>query len=239
MTDADRERVIDKVRKLLALAEGAGATPGESAAAAARAAEILERYKLSLSELDIETDAEPVGKDAEMYRGGGSLPGWIRMLAHICAKSCGCSTYLSWTPMGRSRRICLVGRKSDTEVATYMFCYLRREIDRLAIEARDWGELRGSVSLNNFRIGACYTIGKRLSVVRDETRRESTSTAIAKVEKLDAKVEAVVKSMKLRTAKKPKVTPDASARRLGMQAAERIELHSGKALEGKRKALKR
>ncbi len=236
MTDPERLRIIDKVKKLLALADGAGATPGESAAAAARAAAILEHYKLERAELDAPDD-EAVGADHEIFSRSGAIPTWQRMLVFVIARATGTSSYI--LRRGRTfQRLMLIGRPSDVEVAKYLFSYCKLEINRLTDEYADRCEIIGQKERNNFRVGAVMTIAEKLGVVRDRQRAAASSTAIVRVEARDAAVEAFVKSMNIPTARKPKISYDQDARALGKDAARSIEIRKGVGEGEKTKVLK-
>jgi hypothetical protein len=243
MTDPERTRIIDKVKKLLALADGAGATPGESAAAAARAAEILERYKLERAEVDA-TDDETVSTDNELTHVSGSIPTWQRMLAFTVGKATGTQSYLlkegprTHGYPRRFQRLMLIGRPSDVEVAKYLFMYCKMEIERLTKKYADLGDIIGQKERNNFRVGAVMTLAEKLGVIRDEARAAASSTAIVRVEARDEAVQAVVKSLDMRTARKPSIAYDQDARALGKDAAREIEIRKGVGDGEKAKGLK-
>lgn len=58
----DREKLIDRIRKLLALAKDAGATVEEASAAAVKARELMHQYGLDQIEIDAaEMESEEVG----------------------------------------------------------------------------------------------------------------------------------------------------------------------------------
>lgn len=116
----DTERVIRVVRKLLAQAHGAGTTPEESAAFAAKANELLLQHKLSLSEVQLsaEDEDEPIAKKA-VYNAGGyqRRQKWLEDLAECVAATHFCRLTVSppYNYYG------FVGKTSDRELAAFMF----------------------------------------------------------------------------------------------------------------------
>lgn len=109
-----RDSVIDKVRKLLALAaEGNGATPAERENAQRRAADLMTRHDLATHELDT-ADRGTIGEDRDTI--DGMTEQWRGELGgRVCVAMGGDWFY---TPISRSRRAyTLVGRPDTIEFA--------------------------------------------------------------------------------------------------------------------------
>jgi len=173
MTQAE---VLDKVRKLLRLSTSSN--PHEAANAAAKAQALIDAHHLSDALLSLSGEApaqpeEPV-EDMGRYGADAALAGaarrarWTVQLASDVARANGCRIYL----MGGA--VHLVGRRSDAETVRYLYAYLAREIDRLALAAgrglgRTWG--------NNFRLGAVESVGRRLREHKERSQREAREAA--------------------------------------------------------------
>lgn len=117
----DLETTIRLVRKLLAKAHGAGTTPEESAAFAAKANQLLLEHKLGLSDVQLrEEDAEePLGK---LHVHSHKLPykrwqEWINDLADTVATVHFCRLLIC-RPYSA---VSFVGKTSDRELAAFLF----------------------------------------------------------------------------------------------------------------------
>jgi hypothetical protein len=135
MNAIDREKVIERVRKLLALS--ASPNENEAASAAAKAQAILTEYNLSMSEVEsVQTDDEfgmiEVGETE-------SRP-WRRQLANATGALYFCKYFYTFrfikvnTKYGTIRHDVhtFVGAPHNVEVAKMMFQYLMSAVDRLA-----------------------------------------------------------------------------------------------------------
>jgi len=180
------EKIIDKIQKLLRLAESADVN--EAAAAAGKAQQIMEAHNIDLAMLPAEDDGSPVEEEVRQFDGDEALhasarvASWQSQLSHRIAKSNGCSTFLGYTfdqAQGKYlRTLGIVGRPSDVATVRYLFQYLKAEIDRLC-KASARG--KGRTWANSFRLGAVHEVGRRLKEAKVAARDE----ARAKVEALD------------------------------------------------------
>lgn len=153
---------ISKAAKLLRLAQSSN--QHEAAAAAAKAQEIIDRYKLTLdpAQLDEATATIPNSQPEEPIQSFGHDPlttkgradRWQCWLLMGIAKVNQCKVYLS------DGNLALIGRASDVQGCRYIFAWLSGEVDRLA--AKDCAGC-GRTYWNNYRIGAVETISRRLA----------------------------------------------------------------------------
>jgi hypothetical protein len=107
-----RDSVIDKVRKLLALAaDGNGATPAERENAQRRAADLMTRHDLAMHEMD-DADRGSIGEDRDTIE--GMTEQWRGELGGRVCKAMGGDWF--YTPISRTRRAyTLVGRPDTIE----------------------------------------------------------------------------------------------------------------------------
>jgi hypothetical protein len=130
----ERKRLMERVRKLLALSESPN--ENEAAFAAAKAKELLERYNLSISDLEVDDIVEK-GYDTGRVR----MATWLLNLAASVARGFDCDIYYTrgggkrvGTDASATSRITFVGTDMDTEVAEYVFEYLRVTVERMTAE---------------------------------------------------------------------------------------------------------
>lgn len=173
--------IVDKIQKLLALAQSSN--PNEAALAAARAQELMIKYAVEEADLNknrigvvpneaIETEALELG-----YK---SLPHWQIHLANALSKSFFCRVFYR-----RGRDCFVVGRKSDREVLKATFRALKSDIERLADKAwnakpKDFG-IHGRTWKVGFYEGAVKTISERLEANILKLKADNAGTAIVLV----------------------------------------------------------
>lgn len=140
MTNTINE-VIEKVKKLQRLAGCVAATPNEAALAAARAQEIIDRYKLSVDDLngDTEFDNEEVENHDEPldeFVHNWLISPWAVRLANIVCgfNECRIIQYVKSQSNGKTypiRTFKIIGHPSDVALVRYLYGYLKQEVIRL------------------------------------------------------------------------------------------------------------
>lgn len=200
------EKIIDRIKKLLRLAESDNLN--EAANAAARAQALMDKHRIERELVETQEDAdrldgefgdEPISNEyPPIYNEGTQVPTWIIHLADALARSNQCRVFYR---SGYQAKVFCVGRESDVATVRYMFTALRREINRLCKkEPRGMGR----AYYNAFRLGAVSEISSRMQRARREQEQEmrmlaesdaaqegdgaETSTALAR---LDAAIDKV------------------------------------------------
>jgi hypothetical protein len=245
---------IDKVRKLLALANSAN--EHEAAAAAARAAEIMERYRLDAAmvaqaeQRQVEQDeAFAMNEDLRGDRTHARMPTWYWTLAWAIADANRCMLRRVWVVRGRTAAVAFAGRPSDAQAARYMLDAIANEVDRLGSEyvAR---LVRGSsrAAGKSFRLGCAVTISDRLgesvaqttSAVRAELRAAGDEQGLVRLDHAIAQRTADAKRLedfmaangvRYRSAGSTSVS-SASAFAAGQSAGQSVNLRGGTAALG-------
>lgn len=173
-----KTEAIEKVRKLLALANSAN--EHEAANAAGRAAEIMERHRLNAAMVaqaeQRETEREEgfaMNEDIRCARDHARMPTWYWSLAWAIAEANRCMPRRVWSVKGQRVTVTFGGRPSDAAAARYMLDALACEVDRLGSEyvAR---LVRGSSRSagKSFRLGCAAAIAERLHAsVADTTSK--------------------------------------------------------------------
>lgn len=165
MTQAT-DKIIDRIKKLLALA--ASANENEASAAAMKAAELLAEH--NLSEADLGTvDNEDMILDGELL--SDSRP-WRRALAGEVARLYFCDYFYGWVKETRPSRKCgykrydrhsFAGRKHNVLIAKTIFMYLCDTIDRLAVAAANKHGTRGrGAFMGSFRHACADRLSERI-----------------------------------------------------------------------------
>jgi Protein of unknown function (DUF2786) len=157
-------QVIEKVRKLLALADRAG-TEAEAANAAAAAQRLLAAHNLDAAAVDGPRAGDRVDEEH------GTRPDYDRLWSgvadlHFCL-------LLGWD--GRLR---MVGRLANVRTAVEVARYLEGAIERILRErAREQGKTTASRWARAFREGAVDTVLARMRERRRETAKADEAAA--------------------------------------------------------------
>ncbi len=214
--------LLDRVRKLLALATSPNVH--EAAAAAALAQTLIARHRLERW-LDA---AEAVAADAEPITDARDTPlevskrlrTWKTVLATALAEANGCFAYT--LDRGKDRALVLVGRERDRAAVATLWTWLVPRVEWLSAthgagQDRQWHEA--------FRIGCVETLAARLADVAGAVRAELDANALVR---LDPAVQAQRAALaafiqdRLRLGTGRGVRVDAWAWAQGRQAAESL-----------------
>jgi hypothetical protein len=186
------ERLIEKLRKIKAMAEGAKAIGSmqEAEAFAAMLQQLMLRHKIDMTDVEFaETEKdEPIGKhvvDWQEMKYGNRRIGWIEQLAHVVSRAYFCR-FLVCTG---SSRITLVGRKTDTEVAEFMLVTLVRSAERLVRqEYQRYRKENPGADTKGFQVSFMHAFAQRLRQRFAEERAKAAPTnsmALVRVDKAD------------------------------------------------------
>lgn len=233
------QEALEKARKLLSLATSDN--PHESAQAAMRAQEIMSRFSIDQAALDtssgsaVEQDEGiedfTEGDPLDPNDGKNNFPRWRWFIAHALDATNQTKCYQHRGTLG------IIGRPSDVATVRYMYAWLIKEVERLT-EAKCRGN--GRTYTNNFRIGVAQTVARKIeeahkatiATMRREAERETTSTALVRVNVGIAKLEQRAKAVEdwaddnlnLRSTGRSKTNFNREAREAGKRAGESINL---------------
>lgn len=185
MSDINLEKIADKVRKLLALAQG-NSNEAEATAAAQKAQDLLAAYNLDMSSVG-SSNAEESAREKNSLMGGTAE--WQRQLWAAVAKLNFCM-YFYERKYGKKRENgpvrlrwhhVVIGRKINV-LATKLMCeYLEETIDRLTREEFHGRNLTSSPALA-FREGIADRIrakihARRADMIKEEAAKAAASTS--------------------------------------------------------------
>ncbi len=212
--------VLDRVRKLLALATSANIH--EAAAAAARAQRLIDEHRLQ-DLLDAE-DAAPAFEDARdaPIETSKRLRPWKAALASVLAEASGCVAYT--LKLGQEQSIVLVGRAEDRQAVTAMYRALTAKVEWLSAthgagESKKWHA--------SFRLGAVHSIRVAINERPDPTSTDQSAALVhaALVGQRDALDKFVHERLHLRPGKRLTVLGSAweKGREASIQLAETLK----------------
>lgn len=186
------DNVIDKVRKLLNLASAAG-SEGEAQAASKQAQALLSKYRISMAEIESETDSDDNGAGADILRNeaahvesGGKIAAWkIALMSAICDVN-GCKLLLNQHYAGfgnqghgirrkKEHSFLIIGTEADAGLCSAFYTSLRDTVESLAKSNKPAGLARGEGKnwATSFKVGCVYAINSRLREGAQEAREEA------------------------------------------------------------------
>lgn len=214
-----QDRVLDRVRKLLALAESPNVH--EAAAAAARAQALISQHRLEAvlaaeAEAAAREQADPI--EQEVLETSKRLRRWKTVLAAGLAGANGC---LAFTRQGRGREqdLVLAGQADDRAAFHALWGWL---VQTLTWLSASHGGGKGKRWHDDFRVGAALEVVDRLEAAARAPTETLTPEALVRIEPaLAARAERVQRyaeeELRLKPGRSLRVDPEAfdAGRRAG------------------------
>lgn len=179
-----RENIIDKVRKLRALSNSSNLN--EAASAARMAEKLIQEHCLAEAELEvIEGSHEVAGEDeVPLTNWNRRRTVWQDSLLYQLARAYNCVGILKHDREGKFGYYA-TGRPSDIATMRYQFAFFVVELTRLAgvLAPNDLTRGEGKTWYKSFYMGAVKAIAESLTVAKQETRAQASSTALSIIDK--------------------------------------------------------
>jgi len=224
------DEAVEKIRKLMSMADHANSNPNEAALAASRAASIMQDYQISEAALSTASENSSIPITSHVFeRNSGKKIHWRMKVAAGVAKVCNCMTY--W----HGPEIRMIGRDLDVKGARYLFDLICPQVESLAQrawQAEGYGDTRRF--MHAFRLGCSVTIYNRL-IEQANTKVEQmrtgqcgsspseSSTALMVINQRIAKVDEYASRLGLRTGRGPTVS-NRNALAAGKEYGNRVNL---------------
>jgi hypothetical protein len=233
--------ILQKVRKLLALAEGS-TNENECASARAAADRLITSHRLTMADIEAKGGETEAFDSKTINRSGRRLQWQEVILNSLCLTYGGAFFYSSYRVGGCGGRgggvgscgkaaYTVVAKPSDIVVIEYFFSYLCAEVDRLA---RWHTGGQGIAASNGFRSGCSAGIAAQFSDMRAAMRAAaevSHSTALVVLDKRSELANAHMNALPgMHKGTGLRGGSDASARALGYAEGKKVSLKKG--LEG-------
>lgn len=216
----DRESYVDKVRKLLAKAEGA-ATEAEAEAFFAKAADLIGKWEIEEAEL---ADAKQAGPatwviNNRVYNLSSYSPKQDASAMNSVARAMGMRAYFTAYVRGcEAATLVVFGTDDDLDRFEMMWASVSLQMTRfMKLEEKStWNRNQQRAFRLGFKVGFGTRIGERIAAARSK----ATSKALVLV----GKSEAIERAMP--ETRKTSVKANAAAVEAGRAAAERADINS-------------
>lgn len=185
---ADNQKVLDKIRKLMAMAEREAGNEAEAATAAKMAEALLRKHNLSHSDISLEeaiSDIKQVTVKQWKWTAGKS-PVWVNILSVSLSNLYDTHVMFTKSVTGnddhvakRQSNLTFVGSELDATITAEMFTYLYKTINRLTDEFWSGCEqqhMKPRTVKNSFRLGAATCIAARIKKMLEEKKAAYVSS---------------------------------------------------------------
>jgi len=193
-TQADkREKVLGRVRKLLAMVHG-NATENEVAIASVQAQKLIEKYRLEEAELNTATGSASYQKQVLVDEHRTSIEDWKIYLAVVLSEHNGCRVLArkGVAVDGTPARITIVGKEENIKTTQYLFQTIGTAIERLCEEKRkldtDFGKLRGSDAFNSKLAAHLLTRVLEYGSTRDKGEEWANAFRNGAIDRIDTRL---------------------------------------------------
>jgi hypothetical protein len=228
MLSPEQQKVIEQVQKLLALSKSAN--QNEAALALAKAEELLEKYRLDMTQIEMMTgQKEEIVQDEEPLFDSPNIEAWESKLANGIAHLYGCAAIRVHDTMMK-----IVGRPSDIIFVRYLTTYITLELFRLSVDPLY--KKRKSYK-DSWFLGAVEVILKRLRLAKAETQNNfnnpfAVATVNNRAEESAKKLKEIYPNLiPINYSEEVKIRAEAYA--LGQIAGHKIKLSQDKKLNTK------
>jgi hypothetical protein len=225
------DKLRARIQALRAKTIDNGCTEGEALAAAAKVAELLDRYELTLTDIEIrDTQCEERVYETRLRK---RIP--IDECIGAIATFCDCRVWREKNAAGEARYV-FFGLPADVEVAHYLTELIdgavRAELGRYKVSAdyRRFRHQERHLANASFALGMCASIADRLVAMKAERdgviRSSGRGLVVLKAAVVDSELERL--GLKLRTVEAgPGRFVSADAYDAGGAAGETVSLHPG------------
>lgn len=159
MCDNNKEAIIDKVRKLLALTESNNQSEAE--VALLRARELMAKYKLAQSDIEVKTEDVEL-RISELEYTNGYTP-YILQISKVIADNNCCDVYVNTRFKSKKYKIGFIGYKQDIDLCIEMIKYaiefVQMQIKDLKAKCKDLGYTSKAINYNMKSYGAGFAAG--------------------------------------------------------------------------------
>jgi len=233
-----KDKIINRIRKLLALAKK-NSSIEEAAAAMAKAQALMEEHRIHQAMLN---NTESKIQKAELADSGHPQQ-WKAFLASILSSSNGCCMVQSEI-YEKDNKILIIGEPKDVESVQELYAYITTELQKLCVlKLLSINEARGSFPKNDyaksFYVGALHIVKDRLQEAKDYVREEIKGTV--DTDKLNvalAKIDSKTDISKIWASKNLDITienmtiknDDKQGYEAGLAAGKKINISSNKKL---------
>jgi len=138
----NHEKILLKIKKLLALSESSNIN--EAASATSMASKMMTKYNIELSDTILNESNENISEETIKQKSVRNIPKWKQWIAIAAGELYECKTRIIQNEYGLS--LSVLGFKQDVQMAIWTYEYLENEINRLCGEEIKVDKLTGRLA---------------------------------------------------------------------------------------------
>lgn len=162
MTQQEKDKIIDKVKKLLALSKSSN--EHEAGLALENANKLLMKHNLEMADID-EVSLSDIIEENDLIL-GKRIMSWKIDLLNAVMRLNGCQILMHRVRNG-NKRISAIGKKHNIEVSIFMYDYLIKTMDRTLKEKQK----DDVIDPFSYRMGFCSAISRKVNEILQERER--------------------------------------------------------------------
>ena len=177
------DKVIDRIKKMMALANCAGASEGERDNALRMTYNLLAKHNLSMNEVEAHNRDKEEGRESQ--KATFVVYPWARQIAGLVGSLFFCNYYFMRSPNGKQASHVFIGKESNAATAQYMSEFVVKSVCREA--ARLYGSAIAPEA-RCFAIGVVRQLQERIAEIKASLNKESapgTALALANLDKAE------------------------------------------------------
>lgn len=240
--ETKKDKILDKLRKLMNLKESATelGNKGEANAAAAGITRLLMEYNLTENDIpENEKIDNPIVSEEIPFKVSEANGSWYsKLVSVICEYNMCRSLIIRTRNNGRMKRskFEIIGRKKNVEVVLYLISFLSHKFT--AIGERDYSQYKHDcmfkygiypqslvMYLKSFLYGCVIGLCEKFEEARKELQNSTNITAL--VSTTNSEIDDYLKGEKIGTARASKAEIDALCAKRGTTVGRNIEIHKG------------
>lgn len=214
--------IIEKIRKLLALANSSN--EHEAALAASHAQRLLSEHNLAMA--DIESEQKPQSADKVEATVSKTLPKWVRYLSAGVCTAFDCQA-IHHPALGK---MTFIGVGADVQVAAYTFAYLDKTVRKLCSSYIKYHVNDGTPNRQRELMRQSYYLGA-VSTITGRLREQKVQTPITPGALVPIKAGLIKKAMSemrpTRTVHSRRSYINSHAYTKGQQDGQQVGIHKG------------
>jgi hypothetical protein len=171
------DKILDKVKKMLTLANCEGATEGERTAALKMSFNLLAKHNLTMSQVDAHNNTPQEKRESQ--KATFVVYPWARQIAGLVGGLFFCNYYYMRSETGKQATHVFIGKESNAATAQYMSEFVVKSVCREA--ARMYGSAIAPEA-RCFAVGVVNSLSQRIKEIKAANDTEvGTGSALALV----------------------------------------------------------
>lgn len=233
--DMEKDKILDKIKKLLKLGKNTN-FDGEAHQALAAAMRLAAGIGMTIEEVSVDDEekkeASAIGITEPDFKARTQIPAWESQLANGIGRAIGCVVLISTWSKGSYRRqtFRVVGTKADGILFCWLYPYVVKQLRVLC--HRDWDEIGFRTAWNRKAWEKSWYAGAAIRVVEmamdffkeNATEDESQQYALVVANKFNMAQAWANNAMNIKDARHRASNEDVEAKRLGYRSGQEVTM---------------